>query len=137
MADMQIASIQFMPLPDVFRSDQEISVLEMDFFNGVAEALKLTPAEIAGLTCRGRELNHFLRDCSANFAVNDKQTRSDNHGRAQYDPAIGDLIPDQVACDCTAYECRVFERRQHCRRCAPITADDANPCDDRTRAGTA
>jgi uncharacterized tellurite resistance protein B-like protein len=37
-------------LADVFRSDQEVSVLEVDFFNGVAEALKVTPAEIAGLT---------------------------------------------------------------------------------------
>jgi uncharacterized tellurite resistance protein B-like protein len=37
-------------LADVFRSDQQVSVLEIDFFNGVAEALKVTPAEIAGLT---------------------------------------------------------------------------------------
>ena len=37
-------------LADVFRSDEEVSVLEIDFFNGVAEALRLTPAEIAGLT---------------------------------------------------------------------------------------
>jgi uncharacterized tellurite resistance protein B-like protein len=37
-------------LADVFRSDQEVSVLEVDFFNRVAEALKVTPAEIAGLT---------------------------------------------------------------------------------------
>jgi uncharacterized tellurite resistance protein B-like protein len=36
-------------LADVFRSDQEVSVLEIDFFNSVAEALKVTPAEIAGL----------------------------------------------------------------------------------------
>ena len=36
-------------LADVFRSDQEVSVLEIDFFNGVADALKVTPAEIAGL----------------------------------------------------------------------------------------
>ena len=36
-------------LADVFRSDQEISVLEIDFFNGVVAALKVTPAEIAGL----------------------------------------------------------------------------------------
>jgi uncharacterized tellurite resistance protein B-like protein len=40
-------------LADVFRSDQEVSVLEIDFFNSVAEALKLTPAEIAGLTAGG------------------------------------------------------------------------------------
>jgi len=37
-------------LADVFRSDASISVLEVDFFNGVAEALQVTPAEIAGLT---------------------------------------------------------------------------------------
>ena len=37
-------------LADVFRSDQEVSVLEIDFFNSVAEALRVTPAEIAGLT---------------------------------------------------------------------------------------
>ena len=37
-------------LADVFRSDEEVSVLEIDFFNSVAEALEVTPAEIAGLT---------------------------------------------------------------------------------------
>jgi uncharacterized tellurite resistance protein B-like protein len=36
-------------LADVFRIDQDISVLEVDFFNGVAEALQVTPAQIAGL----------------------------------------------------------------------------------------
>jgi len=36
-------------LADVLRSDQSVSVLEIDFFNGVAEALQATPAEIAGL----------------------------------------------------------------------------------------
>lgn len=36
-------------LADVFRSDANIGVLEVDFFNGVAEALKVTPAELAGL----------------------------------------------------------------------------------------
>lgn len=36
-------------LADVFRSDEEISVLEIDFFNRVAGALEVTPAEIAGL----------------------------------------------------------------------------------------
>jgi uncharacterized tellurite resistance protein B-like protein len=36
-------------LADVFRSDKVVSVLEIDFFNGVAEALQATPAEIAGL----------------------------------------------------------------------------------------
>lgn len=37
-------------LADVFRSDMSVSVLEIDFFNRVAEALHVTPAEIAGLT---------------------------------------------------------------------------------------
>lgn len=37
-------------LTDVFRSDEAVSVLEVDWFNGVCEALKATPAEIAGLT---------------------------------------------------------------------------------------
>jgi uncharacterized tellurite resistance protein B-like protein len=37
-------------LADVFRSDQEVSVLEIDFFNSIAETLKVTPAEIAGLS---------------------------------------------------------------------------------------
>jgi uncharacterized tellurite resistance protein B-like protein len=36
-------------LADVLRSDKSVSVLEVDFFNGVAEALQVTPAEIAGL----------------------------------------------------------------------------------------
>lgn len=36
-------------LADVIRSDTEVSVLEIDFFNRVAEALQATPAEIAGL----------------------------------------------------------------------------------------
>lgn len=36
-------------LADVFRSDESVSVLEIDFFNRVAEALKVTPAELAGL----------------------------------------------------------------------------------------
>jgi uncharacterized tellurite resistance protein B-like protein len=36
-------------LADVFRSDSAVSVLEVDFFNGVAEALQVTPAELAGL----------------------------------------------------------------------------------------
>ena len=37
-------------LSDVFRSDKSVSVLEVDFFNGVVEALGVTPAQIAGLT---------------------------------------------------------------------------------------
>lgn len=36
-------------LGDVMRSDQDVSVLEIDFFNHVAAALGVTPAEIAGL----------------------------------------------------------------------------------------
>ncbi len=36
-------------LADVFRSDAVVSPLEIDFFNGVAEALQATPAQIAGL----------------------------------------------------------------------------------------
>ncbi len=37
-------------LADVFRSDKSVSVLEVDFFNGVVEALKVSPAEVAGLS---------------------------------------------------------------------------------------
>lgn len=37
-------------LADVFRSDANISVLEIDFFNRVADVLSVTPAQIAGLT---------------------------------------------------------------------------------------
>ena len=37
-------------LADVFRSDANISVLEIDFFNRVADVLGVTPAQIAGLT---------------------------------------------------------------------------------------
>ena len=36
-------------LADVFRSDSNVSVLEIDFFDGVANALQVTPAQIAGL----------------------------------------------------------------------------------------
>jgi len=36
-------------LADVIKSDTEISVLEVDFFNMVAEALRTTPAELTGL----------------------------------------------------------------------------------------
>ncbi len=36
-------------LADVFRSDAKVSVLEVDFFNRVVDALQVTPAEIAGL----------------------------------------------------------------------------------------
>jgi uncharacterized tellurite resistance protein B-like protein len=36
-------------LAEVFRSDNDVSVLEIDFFNSVAERLQVTPAQIAGL----------------------------------------------------------------------------------------
>ncbi len=36
-------------LADVFRADSNIGVLEIDFFNGVANALQVTPSQIAGL----------------------------------------------------------------------------------------
>ena len=36
-------------LADVFRSDKTVSVLEVDFFDKVAEALHVTPSQIAGL----------------------------------------------------------------------------------------
>jgi uncharacterized tellurite resistance protein B-like protein len=36
-------------LADVFRSDADVSVLEVDFFNGVAESLEVTAAQVAGL----------------------------------------------------------------------------------------
>jgi uncharacterized tellurite resistance protein B-like protein len=36
-------------LADVIKSDTDISVLEIDYFNGVAEALQLTAAELVGL----------------------------------------------------------------------------------------
>lgn len=37
-------------LAQVIKSDTEISVLEVDFFNRVAEALQVTPSELIGLT---------------------------------------------------------------------------------------
>jgi len=37
-------------LAEVFRSDKNISGLEVDFFNNVVTALNVTPAQIAGLT---------------------------------------------------------------------------------------
>jgi uncharacterized tellurite resistance protein B-like protein len=36
-------------LVDLFRSDQNVSALEVDFFNNVVGALNVTPAQIAGL----------------------------------------------------------------------------------------
>ena len=37
-------------LAEVIRSDTEVSVLEVDFFNRIAEALKATPAELMGIS---------------------------------------------------------------------------------------
>ena len=37
-------------LADVFRSDKTVSVLEVDFFNGVVDSLHVSPADIAGLS---------------------------------------------------------------------------------------
>jgi len=37
-------------LADVIKSDTEINVLEIDFFNRVVDALRITPAEQLGLT---------------------------------------------------------------------------------------
>ena len=37
-------------LAEVFRSDENVSALEIDFFNNVVSALNVTPAQIAGLT---------------------------------------------------------------------------------------
>lgn len=36
-------------LAEVIKSDTQISVLEIDFFNRVADALRISPAELAGL----------------------------------------------------------------------------------------
>ena len=36
-------------LAEVIKSDSRVSVLEIDFFNRVADSLRVTPAEIAGL----------------------------------------------------------------------------------------
>jgi uncharacterized tellurite resistance protein B-like protein len=40
-------------LGDVIRSDERISQYETDYFDAVAQALKATPSEIAGLAPRG------------------------------------------------------------------------------------
>ena len=37
-------------LAEVIKSDTSVSVLELDYFNMVAEALNASPAELAGLT---------------------------------------------------------------------------------------
>ncbi len=49
LSDDQRAEI-IQALLDVFRSDKNVSVLEIDFFNGVAESLGVTAAQVAGLT---------------------------------------------------------------------------------------
>ncbi len=36
-------------LADVFRSDKKVSVLEVEFFDKVVDALKVTPSQVAGL----------------------------------------------------------------------------------------
>jgi len=33
----------------VIRSDTEVSVLEVDYFNSIADSLKATPAELMGI----------------------------------------------------------------------------------------
>ena len=48
LSDDQRAEV-IQTLADVFRSDAEVSVLEIDFFNRVAEALQVTAAQVAGL----------------------------------------------------------------------------------------
>ncbi len=39
-------------LAEVIRSDTEVSVLEVDFFNSIADALKATPAELMGISAQ-------------------------------------------------------------------------------------
>ena len=36
-------------LADVFRSDQNVSILEVDFFDNVVSSLNVTPSQVAGL----------------------------------------------------------------------------------------
>jgi uncharacterized tellurite resistance protein B-like protein len=48
MSDSHRAQI-IQALADVFRSDSNVSVLEVDFFDRVATALQVTPSQIAGL----------------------------------------------------------------------------------------
>jgi uncharacterized tellurite resistance protein B-like protein len=48
MTDAHRAEI-IQALADVFRSDSNVSVLEVDFFDRVATALQVTPSQIAGL----------------------------------------------------------------------------------------
>ena len=39
-------------LAEVIRSDTEVSVLEVDFFNSIADALRATPAELMGISAQ-------------------------------------------------------------------------------------
>ena len=39
-------------LAEVIKSDTQVSVLEVDFFNSIAEALKASPAELIGLSSK-------------------------------------------------------------------------------------
>lgn len=48
LSDAQRAHI-IQALADVFEIDEDISVLEVDFFNNIATTLGVTPAQIAGL----------------------------------------------------------------------------------------
>lgn len=48
LTDAQRAQV-IVALGDVFRSDANVSVLEVDFFDGVANALQVSPSQIAGL----------------------------------------------------------------------------------------
>ncbi len=50
--DDQCANV-IQALADVMRSDESVSVLEIDFFNDCANALSVTPAQIAGLKAGG------------------------------------------------------------------------------------
>ncbi len=52
LSDDQRAEV-IQTLADVFRSDAEVSVLEIDFFNRVAEALQVSAAQVAGLRAGG------------------------------------------------------------------------------------
>ena len=48
-ADAEHRGQAIQALADVFRSDADVSVLEVDFFNRTAAAMGVTPAQIAGL----------------------------------------------------------------------------------------
>lgn len=48
LSDAQCSEV-VLALAEVFRSDENVSGLEIDFFNNVVDALNVTPAQIAGL----------------------------------------------------------------------------------------